>query len=56
MHDLSENVNIVTVQFIFTEDLGMRHVLAKFVPKLLSNDPKENCVSVAQDLFECVLS
>jgi hypothetical protein len=37
-----------------TEDLGMRLVLAKFILWLLTQKQKENCLSVASDLLECV--
>lgn len=39
---------------ILTEDLSMRRVAAKFVPKLLSCEQKEFRLDVAQDMLECV--
>jgi hypothetical protein len=33
---------------ILTENLGMHHVAAKFVPRLLSEDKKQNCVDVSR--------
>jgi hypothetical protein len=38
---------------ILTDDLGMRRVAAKFVPKLLSCEQKELRLDVAQDMLEC---
>lgn len=43
----------VPVQSIITEDLGMRHMSAKFEPKLLSVSEKDTRVSVAKDLPGC---
>ena len=37
---------------ILTENLGMHHVAAKFVPHLLSEDQKQNCVDVSQELVK----
>jgi transposase len=49
---LSEETNISwsTVQRILTEGLHMRRVAAKFVPPLLRDDERENCVNVCRDL------
>ena len=54
VRELSEDLHVSygSVQSILTEDLGMRRVSAKFVPKLLSADEKENCLSAAQDLLD----
>jgi hypothetical protein len=41
------------VQPIVTEDLGMKCVSAKFVPKLLTVKQKENQLAVARDLLQC---
>ncbi|PNF26463.1 hypothetical protein B7P43_G15372 [Cryptotermes secundus] len=38
---------------ILTEDLGMRRVAAKFVPKLLSPEQQQLRLEVAQDMLEC---
>jgi histone-lysine N-methyltransferase SETMAR len=38
---------------ILTEDVGMRRVAAKFVPKLLSPEQQQLCLEVAQDMLEC---
>ncbi|BFZ13202.1 hypothetical protein BsWGS_16241 [Bradybaena similaris] len=47
IRELSEehSISFGSVQAILTEDLGMRRVSAKFVPKLLSADQKDNRVS-----------
>ena len=37
---------------IITEDLGMRKICAKMVPKLLSNDQKDRRKQVCQDVIE----
>ncbi|BFZ02340.1 hypothetical protein BsWGS_05379 [Bradybaena similaris] len=56
IRELSEehSISFGSVQAILTEDLGMRRVSAKFVPKLLSADQKDNWVSAAADLIDCV--
>ena len=36
---------------IFTENLGMHRILAKFVPHLLTDDQKQNRVDVSQELL-----
>ncbi|XP_026822225.1 protein GVQW3-like [Rhopalosiphum maidis] len=43
----------IRVQTILTTDLDMRRVAAKFVPKLLSGEQKENRKQIATDLLEC---
>ena len=37
---------------IITEDLGMRKICAKMVPKLLDDDQRERRVEVCQDILE----
>jgi hypothetical protein len=39
-------------QEILTENLNMRHIAAKFVPRLLANDQKQWCVSVCLEIWE----
>jgi AraC-like DNA-binding protein len=39
------------IQSILTEDLGMKYVSAKFVPKLLTVGQKETRLAVARDLL-----
>ncbi|GBM15927.1 hypothetical protein AVEN_270597-1 [Araneus ventricosus] len=46
-------ISYCSVQFILTEDLGMRRAIAKFLPKLLSADQKEDQLSAALNLLEC---
>ena len=41
-----------TCQKILTEDLQMRCVSAKFVPRLLTVEQKDDCVSICTDLCE----
>ena len=43
-----------TVWRIITEDLGMRKICAKIVPKLLSDDQKEWRVLVCKDILDCL--
>jgi len=37
---------------MLTEDLNMKRVSAKFVPQLLTEDQKNNCLNVCYDLRE----
>jgi len=37
---------------ILTDDLHMKRVCAKFVPCLLTDDQREQCQTIARDLFE----
>ncbi|XP_026814323.1 protein GVQW3-like [Rhopalosiphum maidis] len=46
------NISIGSCQTILTEDLGMRRVCAKMVPKLLSQDQKNHRIEVCQSLKE----
>ena len=39
-----------TCQRIFTGDLAMKRVAAKFIPKLLNPDQKKNCMLICQDM------
>lgn len=41
-----------TVWTIITEDLGMRKVCAKMVPKILTEDQKERRLAICEDLVE----
>lgn len=45
-------VSIGSVHSIFTEDLGMRRVSAKFVPKLLTMEQKKRRLEIAQDMLD----
>jgi hypothetical protein len=44
------NLDRETVRKILTEDLGMRKVSAKTVPRILSNDQKQWRLAVCSDL------
>ncbi|KAF0740779.1 protein GVQW3-like [Aphis craccivora] len=46
------NISFGSCQTILTEDLGMRRVCAKMVPKLLSQDQKNHRIEVCQSLKE----
>ncbi|CAI6344606.1 unnamed protein product [Macrosiphum euphorbiae] len=46
------NISFGSCQTILTEDLGMRRVCAKMVPKLLSQDQKNHRIEVCQNLKE----
>jgi len=37
---------------ILTENLGMHRIAAKFVPRLLTDDQKQNRVDVSQELLD----
>ena len=45
-------INCDSVWKTITEDLGMRKICAKMVPKLLDDDQKERRVEVCQDILE----
>lgn len=45
------NLSFYAVQSILTEDLNMRRVSAKFIPKLLSDEQKEHRLQVSQELL-----
>ena len=44
-------ISIESCHQIFTEKLQMHCVSAKFVPRLLTDDQKENCVEISQELL-----
>ncbi|XP_011860288.1 PREDICTED: putative uncharacterized protein FLJ37770 [Vollenhovia emeryi] len=46
------NISIGSCHSIFTNDLGMRRVAAKFVPKLLTFDQKQNRINIATELLD----
>jgi len=52
--NIAEQVNIdrETVRKILTEDLDMRKVCAKMVPKELTEEQKQKRVTICQDLLE----
>ena len=54
VRSITEQVNIAreTVRKILTEDLDMRTVCAKMVPKELTEEQKQRRVTICQDLLE----
>jgi len=54
IREVAEEVRIAfgTCQKILTEDVQMRLVTAKFVPRLLTVEQKDDCVSVCTDLCD----
>jgi len=46
------NINRVTVRKILTEDLDMRKLCTKMVPKELTEEQKQRRVTICQDLLE----
>jgi hypothetical protein len=52
IHDVCEIVGVSygTVQSILSDDLNMRRIAVKFVPRLLSNDQKEHRIAVCGEL------
>ena len=41
-----------TVSEILMQDLGMKRIVAKFIPQLLLPEQKEHCVAVVNDLIQ----
>ncbi|XP_049522073.1 protein GVQW3-like [Dermacentor silvarum] len=54
IREIAEEVGISTfsAHSIMTEDLAMKRVAAKFVPKLLTVEQKQLCVEVSQDMLD----
>jgi hypothetical protein len=54
-HEKAEEVGVsyIFCQTILTENMGMKHVTTKSVPQLLTQEYKENHLSVVTDLPEC---
>ena len=48
------NISIGSCHLIFTEDLGMKQVAVKFVPKLPNFDQKQHRKNIAQELLDSV--
>ncbi|UYV80992.1 hypothetical protein LAZ67_19002427 [Cordylochernes scorpioides] len=48
------NISIGSCHSIFINDLGMRRVAAKFVPKLLNCDQKQHCMNIANEMLDSV--
>jgi histone-lysine N-methyltransferase SETMAR len=57
INDIADIVGVSygSVQTILTLELNMRHVTAKFVPRLLTPEQKEHCVTMCQGLRECAM-
>jgi histone-lysine N-methyltransferase SETMAR len=55
VREIADKVGISTCSShsIVTEDLHMCRVVAKFVPKLLSQEQQQLCLEVVQDILEC---
>ena len=56
MQELEADLEIpkTTVSKILTQDLGMKCVMAKFIPWLLLPEQKEYCAAIANDLIQTV--
>ena len=56
--EISEDTNIsyVSVQNILTTDLNMRRVSAKFVPRVLTVEQKQQRLSISLELCDCATS
>ena len=52
IHDMAEEVRISygTCQWVLMEELGTHHVAAKFVPRILTADQKQQCISICTEL------
>ncbi|UYV63365.1 hypothetical protein LAZ67_2003861 [Cordylochernes scorpioides] len=48
------NISISSCHSIFINDLGMRRVAAKFVPKLLNCDQKQHRMNIANEMLDSV--
>jgi len=46
-----QNMNRATVRQIIKEDLGMRNISAKMVPRILTHDQKQRRLHIASDLL-----
>ena len=53
IREIAEDVGISfgPCQAILTEKLNMHHVATKFVPRVLTEDQKANCVNISQELL-----
>ena len=58
MQELEADLGIpkATVSEILMQVLGMKHVVAKFIPWLLLQEQKEHCAVVAYDLIQTATS
>ncbi|UYV64317.1 hypothetical protein LAZ67_3000269 [Cordylochernes scorpioides] len=48
------NISIGSCHSIFINDLGMRRIVAKFVPKLLNCDQKQHRMNIANEMLDSV--
>ena len=48
------NISIGPCHSIFTNNLGMRRMIAKFVPKLLNFHQKQHRINIAKELLDSV--
>ena len=46
-------ISLGSCNAILTDDLRMKRVCAKFVPRLLTDEQREQLQTIARDLFEC---
>lgn len=55
IYEVAEELGISydACQDILTDDLGMRHVLSKFIAWLQTEEQKGTNLSVSSDLFDC---
>ena len=56
MRELEADLGIAktTLSEILMQDLGMKHVVEKFVPWLLLSEQEEHCAAVANDLIKTI--
>ena len=56
VQELEEDIEIpkTIVSRILTEDLGMSLLIAKFVPRVLTEDQKNSRVEIAKDILESI--
>ena len=56
VREVAEDLNISIGSFhsIFSNDLGMTRVAAKFAPKLLNFDQKQHRLNIAQEILDTV--
>ena len=54
MGELEADLGIpkTTVSEMLMQDLGMKHVVAKFIPQLLLPEQKEHCAAVGDDSIQ----
>jgi hypothetical protein len=45
-------IGYVTCQWVLTKELGMQHITAKFVPRILTADQKQQCIDFCIELCQ----